>query len=161
MGSGGQVPSTSFPFTVEDKPRTIYFAALLNGDASNIFGPLVATAAAQQVLNVQHLDPAAPGGATLEVILQGVTVSPHQVQILVNGVGVGAVNFSGQSQGSATVSLSQGGLQEGDNVVQLSALGGDMDLSLIDTLRLTYWHTYTADSDALRLTAVGGEPSGD
>ena len=33
-----------------------------------------------------------------------------------------------------------------------------MDLSLIDTLILTYWHTYTADNDVLRLTAVGGTP---
>jgi hypothetical protein len=30
-----------------------------------------------------------------------------------------------------------------------------MDLSLIDTLRLTYGHTYTADNDALRLPGVG------
>ena len=159
-GAGGQVTSTSFPFTVVDKPRTLYFAALLNGDASNIFGPLVATAPTQQVLSVQHLDPAAPGGATLEVTLQGVTVSPHQVQISLNGVVVGALNFSDQTEGSTTVSLSPGGLQEGDNVVQLTALGGDMDLSLIDTLRLTYWHTYTADNDILRLTAVGGTPLG-
>ena len=158
VGSGGQGPATSFPFTVEDKPRTVYFAALLNGDASNMFGPLVATAGVQQVMSVQHLDPAAPGAGTLEVTLQGVTVNPHQVQILVNGVVAGVLNFSNQSEGSTTVSLSSGVLQEGDNVVQLSALGGDMDLSLIDTLQLTYWHTYTADSDVLRLTAVGGSP---
>ena len=159
-GAGGQVTSTSFPFTVVDKPRTLYFAALLNGDASNFFGPLVATAPTQQVLSVQHLDPAAPGGATLEVTLQGVTAGPHQVQISLNGVVVGALNFSDQTEGSATVSLSPGVLQEGDNVVQLAAQGGDTDLSLIDTLQLTYWHTYTADNDTLRLPAVGGGPLG-
>ena len=30
-------------------------------------------------------------------------------------------------------------------------------MSLIDTIRLTYWHTYRADGDALRFTARGGE----
>src|SRR5207302_3571108 len=29
-------------------------------------------------------------------------------------------------------------------------LGGDSDLSLVDTIRLTYPHTFTADADALR-----------
>jgi len=33
-----------------------------------------------------------------------------------------------------------------------------MDVSLIDYIRLTYWHTYMADNNALRLTAVGGQP---
>ena len=31
-----------------------------------------------------------------------------------------------------------------------------MDVSLVDTIRLTYWHTYTADDNGLRLTAQGG-----
>ena len=35
-----------------------------------------------------------------------------------------------------------------------------MDLSLIDTLRLTYGHTYTADNDSLRLPGVGGRTLG-
>ena len=32
-----------------------------------------------------------------------------------------------------------------------------MDMSLIDSIRFTYWHTYRADDDALRFTAQGGE----
>jgi hypothetical protein len=45
-------------------------------------------------------------------------------------------------------------LLEGANVVRFEALGGDADISLFDTLRLSYWHTPAADDDQLRLTAV-------
>ena len=36
---GGQIASSSFPYTVEKKERTIYFSALRNGDEENFFGP--------------------------------------------------------------------------------------------------------------------------
>jgi hypothetical protein len=39
--------------------------------------------------------------------------------------------------------------------VELIAQAGDSDISLVDTFRLTYWHTYTADNDALQLSATG------
>jgi len=156
----GQAGSASFPFTVEQKPRTIYVAAIKNGDESNFFGPMVWTTRVNQVLSVSHLDPGALGMATLEVALQGGTEGDHQVQILLNNSQVGSLVFTGQSPGVTTLSVSQSLLVEGDNQVSLVAQGGDMDVSLIDYIRLTYWHTYTADSNALRFTAVGGQPVG-
>jgi len=48
-------------------------------------------------------------------------------------------------------------LEEGENLVSLVAMGDDMDATLLDTVRLTYWHTYTADDNGLKLTAQGGE----
>jgi hypothetical protein len=153
----GQAGAASFPFSVEKKPRTIYFAALLNGDASNFFGPLVSTAPVDQVLSLSHLDPAPPAEAALEVSLQGVTEGAHQVQVQLNGVQVGSLVFADQSQGVGTLSVPQSLLLEGDNRVTLVAQGGEMDVSLIDSIRLTYWHMYTADSDSLRFTASGGQ----
>jgi hypothetical protein len=155
--SKGGLGGFSFPYTVEKKPRTIYFAALKNGDASNFFGPQVSTAPVEQVLSVYHPDPTPPGETTLEVSLQGVTAGTHQVQVLLNNVAVGSVIFADQSLGVTTFSVSQSLLVEGDNQVTLVAQGGDMDVSLIDYLRLTYWHRYTADSDTLRFTATGGQ----
>ena len=146
-----------FPSRWRQKPRTIYFAALKNGDASNFFGPMVWTTPVEQVLSVSHLDPAPPGEATLEVALQGATEGTHQVQVQLNGAQVGSLVFADQSQGVVTLSVSQSLLLEGDNRVSLVAQGGEMDVSLVDYIRLTYWHTYTADSDTLRFTASGGQ----
>src|SRR5262249_32488934 len=39
----------------------------------------------------------------------------------------------------------------------LTALEGDNDVSLVQSIALTYGHTYAADGNQLRMTAAGGE----
>ncbi len=150
----------SFPFTVEWQPRTLYFAALKNGDSSNFFGPVVMGWPVDQIFTLTNLDPAPPGPAGLEVTLQGVTLMPHQVEIQLNGVAVGTVAFDGQGQGSTHLSFPQAQLQDGANRVTLVARGGGgwWDISLVASVRLTYWHTNQADGDVLRSTVPAGQP---
>jgi len=156
-GTGrGAAPPASFPFTVEWKDRTIFFGGLRNGQASNFFGPIVTATPVDQVLAVSHLAPPPTGDATVEVALQGVTDAPHRVAVQINAVEVGIVEFDGQSHGAASIAVPQSILMEGDNLVTLTARGGESDVSLIDSVRLTYWHSYTADQDALRCTAPAG-----
>ena len=160
----GGVPvagASSFWGTLEQKDRSIYFAALRNGEAENWFGPLVLAFPTDLVLTLAHLDPAAPSAATLEVTLQGVTtddaITPdHTVTVLVNGTAVGDLLFDGRAQGVQTFAVPHALLQEGANTVQLVAQGA-VDYSLVDTLRLSYWHTYEADADRLRFVAEGQE----
>jgi len=156
-GTGrGAAPPASFPFTVEWKDRTIFFGGLRNGQASNFFGPIVTATPVDQVLAVSHLAPPPTGDATVEVALQGVTDAPHRVAVQINAVEVGIVEFDGQSHGAASIAVPQSILMEGDNLVTLTARGGESDVSLIDSVQLTYWHSYTADQDALRCTAPAG-----
>jgi hypothetical protein len=150
-------PPNSFPFTVERKDRVFYFAALKNGEAESFFGPLVTTEPVDQLLTVAHQDPSPPAEPVLELALQGLTNTAHQVKVLFNEVEIGEVDFDGQSLGETSWSIPQSYLLAGDNVVSLVSQGGETDVSLIDTVRLTYWHTYTADSDSLRFSAQGGE----
>lgn len=148
---------SSFPFTTTRKQHLIYAAAIKNGDAENFFGNLVAASPVDQLLVAPNVDPAPPGGALLEVALQGLTEAPHQVAVFLNGGEVSEVVFDGQDRGVTRTELSQASLLDGDNLVTLLARGGAMDLSLVDSIRLTYWHTYTADEDSLRCKARGGE----
>jgi hypothetical protein len=147
----------SFPFTVEKKPRTIYFAALTNGEADNFFGPVIGATPVDQILSLTHLDPSAPDEALLEVRVQGLTKESHRVKVFLNHTEMGEITFEGQNQGILTVPVFQGGLLDGDNLVTLTSQGGGTDMSFVDTVRLTYWHTYTADNNTLRLTAMGGD----
>jgi hypothetical protein len=78
------------------------------------------------------------------------------VRVLFNNDEVGEIGFEGQSKGFFQAEVSQSLLLEGDNLVSLIPLGGEMDVSLVDFTRLTYWHTYTADDNGLKLTARGG-----
>ena len=143
---------SSFPFTLELKERTVYFSALRNGEQNNFFGPVIGTTPVERSLNVPYLDPSYSGNATLTVSLQGVTVKPHQVQVLLNDVAVGEVVFDGQAYRQVALEFPQSVLLEGENTITLAALGQDLDVTLLDTVQLTYWRTFTADGNALEFT---------
>jgi enamine deaminase RidA (YjgF/YER057c/UK114 family) len=55
----------------------------------------------------------------------------------------------------ARLSVNASLLKEGANVVRLMSQAGQIDVSLVDYIRLTYQHTYAADNDVLRLNAAG------
>lgn len=154
-GDGLANPDSSFPFTVERKDRTIYFSALRNGEKENFFGAVVAQTPVDQALTLEHLDPVARGPVKLQVTLQGVTLLPHLVGVQLNGTSVGQLMFNNQSQGFAELEAAQSLLNEGVNVVTLIAQGGPGDVSLVDSIRITYPHRFVADNDALQFTAPG------
>ena len=143
MGRSGPV---SFPATIVAKPRSFYFPALLNGDASNWFGTPITGEQASVALTVSHV---APYVASLSVLLQGVTDQTHTVSVFVNGSFVGNVVFDGETQGHAVFAVAAHQLIEGVNQVSFSS-SGDEDICLVDTITLTYAHTYAADGDHRR-----------
>jgi hypothetical protein len=157
QGTGGAAAPAGFQTTVERQDRTLYFSGLINGDKENFFGPVISGTGVTQTLNLSNLATPAGGAASLDVAVQGVTYAAHQVQVLLNGNALGTINFSGQALGTQTFSLSQSALSEGANNVRLVALGGGADISLVGTLRITYWHKYAADSNQLRCTVQGGQ----
>jgi hypothetical protein len=139
----------SIPFTVEIKERSLYFSALLNGEEDNFFGPVIWNDPVERAFDVRHLDPAYTGNAILTVRLQGVTLKPHQVQVLLNSVSVGEVVFDGQAHKQVSINVSQSVLLEGENHITLVPQGGDLDMTLLDTVRLTYQRTFMAEADEL------------
>jgi hypothetical protein len=149
-----QVSGGSFLQTVESKERTLYFAALRNGDKENFFGAVVGASPVDQLLTLQHVD-RSPGSATLEVALQGITLVTHSVDVQINGVSAGTLNFSGQEEGIVQLNIPQSILWEGANAVRLITRGGSSDISLIDYIRLSHWHSYIADNDQLRFSTAG------
>jgi hypothetical protein len=156
-GEGSPAAGSSFLFTEERKDRWWYFAALLNGEESNLFGmPVRSRGPTNQLLTLRHVDPSPAGNAILEISLQGVTTASHRVKVSLNGAEVGEATFNGQSHHIFSVGVSQSVLEEGDNLVTLIALGGQQDVSVIDSIRLTYWHTYTAFENTLAFGATGG-----
>jgi len=82
---------------------------------------------------------------------------PHRVSVTLNGVGLGEVNYTNQNQGLGTFMVSQAMLREGENHVVMRAQGGSSDLSLVGSVRVTYWHRYKAEENSLRVGANGKE----
>lgn len=147
--------SESFEHTVELRERLLYFSGLLNGDNSNFFGQVINERPVEQKLFVRHLNSATRSASVLEVALQGVTRQDHVVSVRVNGLDVGALNFGGLAHKVVELSLSPGVLREGENTVTLQRLNGDMDISLVDYVRVHYPHTFQADDDYLQFDLTG------
>ncbi len=155
--SGSTAP-VSFPFTVLREDRTIYFAALLNGENNdNFFGAIITSEPTDQALVATHIDTSSVLPISLDVALQGVTdPQAHGVTVQFNGASLGEMDFSGMALAQQTFPVEPSLLQNGSNTVTLTALNGDNDVSLVQSIALHYAHTYAADADWLRATAYAG-----
>ncbi|MGH9822860.1 MAG: C25 family cysteine peptidase, partial [Blastocatellia bacterium] len=158
QGSGSNSSATSFPYTVQVLERSVYFPGVLNGDKENFFGSAVTPAEATDAsIPVTNLDVTSTSPVTLQVALQAVTDVEHQVQVSFNGTTVGDASFSGITDGVATFSVPGNLVKQGANDVSLLALAGDSDISLIDSVSLTYRHTLMADGNSLQLATLGSQ----
>ena len=156
--TGGFVGPPSFPSSVEVKPRSIFFAALMNGDKENYFGPLIMPGeSTSQVIDLPDVIAPAPADAEIEVALQGVSYIDHRVGVRVNGIDVGEVTFAGRDAGVGRFAIAQAHLIEGANAVSLDARGGETDFSLLDYIRVTYHRRYRARANTLTFSADAGQ----
>ncbi|MEK6409231.1 MAG: C25 family cysteine peptidase [Acidobacteriota bacterium] len=148
---GNRDADSGFAYTVERKDRTIFIPSLKN---ESYFGAVIAKDPIDQTLSLPHVNSASKSEpAKIDISLQGVTLQPHRVKVLLNNDILGEINFDGQGQGRTTFSVPHTWLKQGDNKVTLMSEGGDLDISVVDAIRITYQHTYSADGDALRFTA--------
>ncbi len=153
----GYPAGDSFAYTVERRDRMIYFSALRNGDEENFFGAVVTGSPVDQIVTLNALAGSTRDSATIEVSVQGVTSLAHQVSVMLNGSSIGQLFFSGQSKGQQKIEVPQTLLREGENVVSLQSINGPSDISLVDSIQITYQHSYQAENDSLSFTAKPGE----
>jgi hypothetical protein len=147
--------ATSFPLTVERKDRSVYFAALKNGDKENFFGPVITRDGVEQRLTARRIAGESTAPGQLEIALQGLTNAPHQVRVQFNGLDAGEIGFQSQSHVVKTFIINQSLIREGDNHIRLIAQAGASDISLIDYVKLTYSHSYFAEGESLSFTSEG------
>jgi Peptidase family C25 len=152
---GSRAAESGFAHTVERRDRTVYFSSLRNGDTENFFGAVIARAPVNQSLTVAHIDPQSTEDPVLEVALQGVTAVDHRVAVRFNESDLGELAFGSIENRSARFTVPRAAIREGQNVVTLANRPGEGDVSIVDSIRLTYQRTYTADDNALRFTAKG------
>jgi uncharacterized repeat protein (TIGR01451 family) len=156
--TGSNQPPASFPFTVELTPHTTYFSALTTAKGNNFFGPLISSTPVYETIQVSHLDTSSTEPAQLDVILQGVILAvPHDVSISLNGTTLGDLTFTGQEKGRFQVSIPTGLLLEGNNTLEFTSQDGTYDYSLVQSIRITYPHSYAPDADELVFTGRPGD----
>ncbi len=156
--NAGLSEQQSFPFTVVLQQRTTYFGTLLNGENNdNFFGAAVTSEPVDQQLTVAHADPNSSIPITVDVQLQGATdQQAHSVSVFFNGASIGEMDFANLANVTNTFSVDRSLLQDGLNTVTLTALQGDNDISVVQSIALRYPHTYEADANWLKATAPAG-----
>ncbi|HVR40222.1 MAG TPA: SdrD B-like domain-containing protein, partial [Thermoanaerobaculia bacterium] len=156
-GNSGAPAPAGFPYTFDRIERTVYFAALVNnGDKDNFYGAIVTSYPITQAITVANRDLTA-SSAELEVVMQGATENFHHVVAAeINGSYVGEIRFDNMLRSVARLTVPANLLIAGENTLTLTAMNGWEDVSVVESLRLTYSHTYRADNDALAFTLAGG-----
>ncbi|MDQ3876311.1 MAG: C25 family cysteine peptidase, partial [Actinomycetota bacterium] len=144
----------SFPSAVEPDGREFY-VAVRNGAADNFFASRITGTPVNHVLTVRALE-AAYGPARLEVFIQGFSLLAHETKIELNGGEIARARFSGRVRALIRVPVPPGALRRGRNVVTLTALGGDTDVSLLDRIRLIYPHRFEVVGDQLAFSLRPG-----
>jgi uncharacterized repeat protein (TIGR01451 family) len=158
LSSGSNQPAASFPFAVELAPRTTYFSALTTAGGNNFFGPLISSTPVDETIQIPHLDVTSAEPAQFDLVLQGVILGvPHDVAITLNGTSIGNLTFTGQAKGIFNATLPPGILQQGANTVSFTSENGDYDYSVLQSVRITYPHSYAADSNQLIFTGRPGD----
>ncbi|MHB8499866.1 MAG: C25 family cysteine peptidase [Candidatus Acidiferrales bacterium] len=154
----GNSETQSFPFTVVLQQRTTYFATLLNGDNNdNFFGAAVTSSPVDQQLTVAHTDPNSSMQISVDVTLQGATdQQAHRVSVMFNGASIGEMDFANLANVTNNFPIDRSLLQDGVNTVTLTALQGDNDVSVVQSIALHYPHTYEVDGNWLKATAPAG-----
>ncbi|MEW6129644.1 MAG: C25 family cysteine peptidase [Acidobacteriota bacterium] len=153
----GEITPQSFIETIERRDRSIYFAALRNGEKENFFGAIITAQTVDQTLTLKNLAINAAEKATLEITLQGVTQQAHRVQVQLNGNLIGYLDFNAQQNHAEKFAVPLAFLQTGVNTVRLTAQNGASDVSLVDAIRVSYPKTFTAENNQLKFTAREGE----
>ncbi len=152
----GPPGDTSFFDTLIQRERRHYNPAVLNGETGNFFGAIINSASTTQALELSPFDADTAMPAHLFLHLQGATPGPHHVQVQFNDVPLGTVQFTGQNTATETFSVGHHLLRAGLNIVTLSALGTEPDISFLVSLELTYRRTYQAVNDRFHGMAPGG-----
>jgi hypothetical protein len=158
----GTALSRSYAQTFEKRERGDYFNDILNGDAENFFGSIpISTSPLTETFNISGVDTSIPT-FTMEVDVQGYTLTAHPLSVTLNSQSIGSMNGSDRNPFSATFTLPISMLIEGANTLKLVSNAGS-DISLFDRVKITYKRTYAATQNALifnsqnyKVTKVGG-----
>lgn len=142
----------AFTYSLQYKDRSVYYSAALNGERENFFGPVVFGDGPVVPLTIHNVEQTSSAPAQLQVALQGVSLETHQVRVLVNGSLAGSITYPDESSTVQTFSIPNSWLVEGDNALKLVPVASSHDTSVVDYIRITYAHSFRADSDSLQLS---------
>ncbi len=147
-GGGGSPLTGSVPFVYQRIDRSVWVPNFLDtGDGENYFGPIITSTPVSQDLSVGSHDASAATPARLELAFRGGTEDiEHRIRVELNGFLVDTAVLQNIEAKTFTWNVPHAWLGEGANTITLTALNGDLDVSVLVSARLTYQHLLRADN---------------
>jgi hypothetical protein len=156
-GGGRGSLVSSLDITVRDQERSVYIAAIRNGEGENFFGPVINSSGLSRRFVLPNPDDESSGQARIEIRVQGVTQEQHKIRVSSDDYILGDIEFAGQSPQTAVYLLPAARIHEHFNGLRLTAQSGNEDISVLDSILITYPHNPAADGDSLRFSLEAGQ----
>ncbi len=148
---GGQVLSSSFLQSSTKKERFNYVSAVFNGDEENFFGTFINATTAPVSFNLSAID-FTTANASIDIGIQGISQTSHQIRVVLNGVDIGVVSGSSRNLATRRFDIPTSYLRAGVNSLQLTAIGGTpgiADINFFQSVKVSYARQYQAEQNQL------------
>ena len=152
----GNILGTSYYQTFVKRDRVIYLSPdILNGDVENFYSavPIIGSSSptppvANVTFNLTGIDTSGPN-AVLELGIQGITGTPHQIVPKINGQILDPINGNGFNLMTGVFSIPVSFLNEGSNLIQFQNFAGAGANCLVESIRVSYMRKFEAIQNRL------------
>lgn len=139
---GGGVVLSSFPASVQKRERISFISRIINGEADNFWGRIVASSPTNIPFTVSGISFSSPT-VQVTIRMQGFSTNAHSVRPAINGMELAPFSGTGQNPFAVTVSIPTSALVEGENTLELRSLNA-ADFSLFDSITVGYARKFEA-----------------
>lgn len=147
LPNSSPVQSFNYNQSFTKQERFIYSSGILNGDGHNFFGTVINNSGGTVNFNLTGVDFNAPV-SSIDLTIQGLTQTAHQIRIALNGTELGMVSGTSTNQILQSFNVPTALLQEGANALTLTALNAG-DVSFFDSVKVNFARRYRADQNKL------------
>lgn len=133
-------------FVRQDKKN--YSNQVLNGDEENWWGDLIASGFIDHKFNLSGIDRTA-GTRKLTVAFQGFSITPHSVELSLNGTPLPNITGAGRFPFSGTIDVPVEILLDGENTLRMRSVGAQGDFSFLSKVMIEFPRDYVAMSNKL------------
>ena len=150
--SSGTVVGNNYQQTFFMKQRKSYIYDILNGDAENYWGDLIASSSTTFPINLSGIDTTA-AKCVMNVTVQGFVGINHLVSFKVNGNVVGSFSGTGEQNFGQEFLVPTNLLLEGANTLTLAT--SSSDFVLFDSVKINYTRKFLADQNKINFYTNG------
>ncbi len=133
-------------FVREDKKN--YTNQVLNDETENWWGDVVSSGFLDHRFNLSGID-RTPGTRRLTISFQGFSVTPHSVELSLNGTPLTNVTGAGRFPFAGEFDVPVSSLIDGENNLRMRSVGAVGDISFIDKLTLEFPRGFVAIGNKL------------